>query len=76
VPNILRPRAAWLKVGVGRSNFHENYTFKKGGGECVPNTNVPRLRPVVLGPRARGFLDDEVDALIEGLRRQRDGGAS
>ena len=73
---IRRPRETWARLGVGRSNFHENYVHKNGGPEHIPGTTIPRLRPIVLGPRARGFLDDEIDALIEALRRHRDGGAA
>ena len=73
---IIRPREAWQKLGIGRTNFHDNYLLKEGGGEHVPGTNVRRLRPVPLGPRAVGFLNDEVDAVIEGLRAFRDGGVA
>jgi hypothetical protein len=76
MPNVLRPRVACARLGVGKSNFHENFVLQKGGPAHLPGTNIPRLRPIVLGPRARGFIDDEVDALIEALRRLRNGGAS
>jgi len=76
MPSILRPRLACAKIGVGRSNFHENFVLREGGPAHLPGTNIPRLRPIVLGPRARGFVDDEIDALIEALRRFRDGAAS
>ena len=33
----------------------------------MPGTNVPRLRPVPLGPRAVGFFNDELQDLIEAL---------
>jgi hypothetical protein len=73
---ILRPREAWQTLGVGRTNFHDNYLYREGGDETVPGTNVRRLRPVSLGPRAVGIFNDELQALIEALRRFRDGGAS
>ena len=73
---IRRPRETWAKIGVGRSTFHENYVHRTGGPEHVPGTTIPRLRAVALGPRARGFFDDEIDALIEALRHHRDGAAS
>jgi hypothetical protein len=76
-PNsILRPKQTALKLGIGRTNLLENFTFKEGGAETVPGTNVRRLRPVRLGLRAVGYVDAEVEGLIEGLRRFRDGGAS
>jgi predicted DNA-binding transcriptional regulator AlpA len=58
--NIIRPPAAWRRLGVGRSKFYSDFV-RKG-----------RLRSVKLGPRAVGFFDDELDALIEELRRERD----
>jgi hypothetical protein len=73
--SILRPRQAWQRINVGKSNFHQNYVFKEGGPAYLPGTDIPRLKPVKLGPRARGFFNDEVAELIENLRRFRDGDA-
>ena len=73
---ILRPREAWQTLGVGRTNFTDNYVYWEGARATVPGTNVPRLRPVPLGPRAVGFFNDELQNLIEALRRSRDGAAS
>jgi hypothetical protein len=56
MPNILRPKAAWKKLGVGRTMFYEEFVAKG------------RIRLVPLGERARGVIDDEIDALIEELR--------
>jgi hypothetical protein len=75
-PNPPPPREAWQTLGVGRTNFTDNYVYRKGAGATVPGTNVPRLRPVPLGPRAVGFFNDELQNLIEALRRFRDGAAS
>ena len=72
---ILRPREAWQTLGVGRTNFTDNYLYRKDVGATVPGTNVPRLRPVPLDPRAVGFFNDELQNLIEALRRFRDGAA-
>ena len=71
---ILRPREAWQTLGVGRTNFTDNYVYREGAGATVPGTNVPRLRPVPLGPRAVGFFNDEIQNLIEALRHHRDAG--
>jgi predicted DNA-binding transcriptional regulator AlpA len=73
---ILRPREAWQTLGVGRTNFHENYVYREGEETVPGTTNVRRLRPVPLGPRAVGFFNDELQNLIEALRRSRDGAAS
>ena len=71
MPKIERPRAARARVGVGKTMFDENYV-DRGGNPLVPNTDIARLRPVQLGPRAIGFFSDEIDNLIEALRRLRD----
>ena len=76
MPNVLRPREACAKLGVGRSNFYEKFVLQEGGPAHLRGTNIPRLRPIVLGDRARGFVDDEIDALIKSLRRLRDGAAT
>jgi hypothetical protein len=60
VANIVRPPAAWRRLGVGKSKFYGD--FVRPG----------LLQPVKLGKRATGFFDDELDALIETLRRKRD----
>ena len=52
--------------------FDENYGDKGGNESLIPGTDIPRLRPVPLGPRAIGFFDDELDNVIEALRRMRD----
>jgi predicted DNA-binding transcriptional regulator AlpA len=71
VPKIERPQAACARLGVGKTMFDENYV-DRGSNPVVPNTDIPRLRPVQLGPRAIGFFSDEIDDLIEALRRLRD----
>ena len=76
MPSVLRPRLACAKIGVGRSNFHENFVLREGGPAHLPGTTIPRLKPIILGPRARGFIDDEVDALIEALCTWRDSAAA
>jgi predicted DNA-binding transcriptional regulator AlpA len=60
VTNIIRPPAAWRRLGVGKSKFYEDYV------------RTGLLRSVKLGRRATGFFDDEIDALIEKMRRERD----
>jgi len=73
---ILRTPAAFTKLGLKRSSFYNDYVYRPGVGEHVPGTTIKRLRPVQLGPRARGYLAAEIDALIEELRAARDGGVS
>ena len=63
------------RLGVAKTKFFEDFVFhpdRPDEGEYLPGTNVPRLKPVSLGEKAIGFFDDEVDQLIEALRRERD----
>jgi hypothetical protein len=74
---ILRPKPAGAKMGIGLTKFHEDYVDHGTDGpedRFVPGTNktVKRLRPALLGKRALGFFDDEIDELIEALRKLRD----
>lgn len=59
------------KLPVGRTKFNDDYVYHEGGPECISGTCIPRLRPVRLGPRAIAFAEDEVEAVIEALRRER-----
>jgi hypothetical protein len=70
---ILRPKAARERLGVGKSAFYDNFVYRPGGDEFVKGTKaVRRLRPVTINERVRGFLDDELDTLIEAMRAERD----
>ncbi len=70
---IFRPKAAWARLGVGRSAFYDNFVQQPGGTEIVTGTKaVLRLRPMRINERVRGFPDDELDTLIEAMRAERD----
>jgi predicted DNA-binding transcriptional regulator AlpA len=57
---IVRPKEAWQRLGIGHSNFHENYV------------RTGRVRLVRLGPRSVGVIEEELDALIDELAAARD----
>ncbi len=57
---ILRPKVAQRRLGIGHTNFWEN--FVKTG----------RVRLVRLGPRSVGVIEHELDALIDEMVRERD----
>jgi predicted DNA-binding transcriptional regulator AlpA len=56
---IIRPREAMARLGIGKTNFWENFARR-------------RLRLVRLGPRALGVIEEELDALIDELAAERD----
>jgi hypothetical protein len=72
--SISRPKATWTRLGVGKTFGETNLELHDTADPWVPNTNdtVPRLRPLKLGERVKAFFDDEIDGLIEALRRFRD----
>jgi hypothetical protein len=59
-------------LGISRSTFYENFILHSADDPLIPGTNVPRLRLLHLSATATAAFNDEVDALIEGLRRFRD----
>jgi predicted DNA-binding transcriptional regulator AlpA len=59
VKRILRKREVLDRLGIRKTALHENF-IKTG-----------RLRFVQIGARAVGVIEDELDALIETLRRER-----
>jgi predicted DNA-binding transcriptional regulator AlpA len=57
---ILRKREALDRLGVKKTCFYDLFIA------------TGRIKPVKIGTRAVGYLEDEIDELIEGLRRERD----
>jgi predicted DNA-binding transcriptional regulator AlpA len=57
---VLRKREVLERLGIRKTTLYENF-IKTG-----------RLRFVKIGARAVGVIEDELDALIEELRRERD----
>ena len=57
---ILRKNEVLERLGIRKTSLYENF-IKTG-----------RLRFVKIGARAVGVIEDELDALIEELRRERD----
>ena len=57
---VLRKREVLERLGIRKTTLYESF-IKTG-----------RLRFVKIGARAVGVIEDELDALIEELRRERD----
>ena len=70
---ILRAKEAWAKVACGKTKFEEDYRHHSDNDPYVTGTkDVLRLKEIPLGDRLIGFLEHEVDALIDALARRRD----
>ena len=70
--NIQRLEVVATRLGIGISKFYEQFMDHGDGRDVIPGTDIPRLRPLRMGPKSIGFITDEIDALIEALRRHRD----
>ena len=57
---ILRKHEVLERLGIRKTTLYENFII------------TGRLRFVKIGARAVGVIEDELDALIEELRRERD----
>jgi predicted DNA-binding transcriptional regulator AlpA len=68
---ILRLKEVLTRLAVGKTKFETQYRATAGAEPCIPNTDIPRITPIPLGPRNIGFLESEVDALIAALAELR-----
>jgi predicted DNA-binding transcriptional regulator AlpA len=68
---ILRPKATLETLGCRKTSFDERYRFHSDDDPFVPGTNIPRLKPIPLGQRNIGYLQHEVDELIDALAELR-----
>jgi hypothetical protein len=76
---MLRPKQIYGRAGripVERTSFWDNIVYHEGGDPFIPGTSVKRLKLTHIGPRAVAGFEDEVDAIVEGLRKQRDAPAA
>jgi hypothetical protein len=64
---ILRRKEACGRLGCGRTKFIEDYEFHDAADPFVPGTQIRRVRSIRLGPVNSGFLEHELDALIDAL---------
>ena len=73
---MLRPKHIYGRgnpIPVGKTKFYQDIVFHEGGSEFIPGTSIPRLRLTNLSDRVRVGFEDEVHALAEAIRQQRDG---
>jgi hypothetical protein len=69
---IAREPEACNRLGCRRTKFRTDYRFNDPADPNVPGTSIARLRAVHLGVRNVGYLDGEIDELIEALAELRD----
>lgn len=74
---MLRPTQIYGRgnpIPVGRTKFWGDYVYNQeiGGEQFIPGTSIPRLRLARIGERAVAGFEDEVDAVVELLRGERD----
>ena len=55
-----------------KTKFYTDIVYHEGGDPFIPGTNVPRLRLANIGDRVRVAFEDEVQALAEAIRKERD----
>jgi hypothetical protein len=59
-------------LACGKTKFFMDIIYRPGGDELIRGTNVPRLRLANIGERLPIAFEDEIVAIIEALRRERD----
>ena len=69
---ILRAKEAWAKLACGKTKFEEDYRHHSDDDPHVPGTDIARVKPIPLGERLIGFLEHEIDDLIDALAELRD----
>jgi predicted DNA-binding transcriptional regulator AlpA len=69
---IVREPEACSRLGCRRTKFRTDHRFNNTADPFVPGTEIPRVRPVPLGPRNVAYLDAELDDLIDAIAKLRD----
>jgi predicted DNA-binding transcriptional regulator AlpA len=69
---ILRLKDVLNRLACGKTKFDDDYRHHSDDDPYVPGTNIPRVKPIPLGERNIGYLEHEVDELIDALAKLRD----
>jgi hypothetical protein len=72
ISNLFNRKGRPGVFGISRSTFHDNFVLHSAADPFIPGTDVPRLKLLHLAPNAAAAFNDEVQAVVEGLRRWRD----
>jgi predicted DNA-binding transcriptional regulator AlpA len=68
---ILRLKEVLKRLACGKTKFEDDYRYRTADKPYVPDTDIPRIKPIPLGERNIGFLQSELDALIAALAKLR-----
>jgi predicted DNA-binding transcriptional regulator AlpA len=60
------------RLPVSKSKLYDDFILSDPADSFIPGTDVKRLRPVPLGGRCVGFVEEEVDRVNEALVALRD----
>ena len=63
-------------IPVGKTKFHEDIVLHDEADPFIPGTRVHRLKLANIGERTPVAFEDEVTALAEAIRKQRDDAAA
>jgi len=63
-------------IPVGKTKFFEDIVLRDEADPFIPGTRVRRLRLANIGERTPVAFEDEVTALAEAIRKQRDDAAA
>jgi hypothetical protein len=72
ISNLYNKKGRAGLFGISRSTFFDNFVLHSEADPFIPRTNVRRLRLLHLAPNAAAAFNDEIDAVLDGLRRWRD----
>jgi predicted DNA-binding transcriptional regulator AlpA len=69
---ILRPKAAHEKCGCGKTKFDDEYRYHGDDDPDVTGApGIKRVKPIPLGERNIGYLEHEIDELMDALAELR-----
>jgi predicted DNA-binding transcriptional regulator AlpA len=59
-------------IPVQKTVAYDKFIYRPGEPENIPDTNIPKAKPVALTERAVGFIEAEIIAIIEALAKHRE----
>jgi hypothetical protein len=59
-------------IPVSKARFYGHYVLRSEDDPYIPGTTIRRLRLASIGEHSKVCFEDEINALVEGLRAMRD----